>query len=51
MKKKPMPIKFWGHWEQKNIHHVFYSATKNMGRKELQGMIIDALETEKDEIE
>lgn len=34
-----------------NLHHVFYSATKNIGRKELQGMILDALETEKEEIE
>jgi GTP-binding protein len=34
-----------------NIHYVFYSATKNIGRKELQKMLVDAIETEKDELE
>lgn len=29
-----------------NIHYVFYSATKNEGRKELQKMLIDALKDE-----
>lgn len=29
-----------------NIHSVFYSATKNVGRKELQNMLIDAIEDE-----
>ena len=29
-----------------NIHSVFYSATKNVGRKELITMLIDALKGE-----
>ncbi len=29
-----------------NLHYVFYSATKNEGRKELQAMLLDALEDE-----
>jgi len=29
-----------------NIHYVFYSSTKNVGRKELQTMLIDAIEDE-----
>ncbi len=29
-----------------NIHSVFYSVTKNMGRKELQKMLTDAIEDE-----
>lgn len=31
-----------------NIHYVFYSATKNEGRKELQNMLIDALKDEEE---
>lgn len=29
-----------------NVHHVFYSATKNEGRKELQKMLTDAINDE-----
>lgn len=29
-----------------NIHYVYYSATKNEGRKELQNMLIDAIKDE-----
>lgn len=29
-----------------NIHHVYYSTTKNVGRKELQTMLIDAIKDE-----
>lgn len=32
--------------DSENIHHVFYSATKNVGRKELQAMLIDAIKDE-----
>lgn len=32
-----------------NIHYVFYSATKDVGRKELQKMLIDAIKDESDE--
>ncbi len=33
-----------------NIHYVLYSATKNVGRKELQNMLIDAIEDENEAI-
>lgn len=35
--------------DAKNIHYIFYSATKNEGRKELQNMMIDAIKDETDE--
>lgn len=44
--KKANAQKILSAFGTENIHSVFYSATKNVGRKELQKMLTDAIEDE-----
>lgn len=45
---KANAVKILNALDAENIHYVFYSATKNKGRKELQNMLMDALKNEEE---